>query len=64
MMVIYKFLFKRKCEKIQSKLKIDKLNIDILQNHAENYLKKVYDKQVELFRKKMFDLMMNDEPLV
>ena len=64
MMVIYKFLFKRKCEKIQSKLKVDKLNIASLQDHAENYLKKVYDEHVTLFRKKMFDLMMNDEPLV
>ena len=32
--------------------------------HAEGFLKKVYDEQIQMFRKKMYDLMMNDEPLV
>ena len=40
------------------------MNADKLKQHAEKFLKKVYDEQVEMFRRKMYDLMMNDEPLV
>ena len=32
--------------------------------HGDRFVKKVYDEHVAAFRKKMYDLMLNDEPLV
>ena len=32
--------------------------------HTHKFIKKIYNEEVEDFRRKMYELMMNDEPLV
>ena len=61
---VFKFLFKRKCEKAQSKLKVNDIDEVKLKVYADKYMKKIYEEVVSAYRKKMFDLMMNDQPLV
>ena len=64
MILIFKFLFRRKCEKAQTKIRVDEFDEASLKPHGERFVKKVYDEHVAAFRRKMYDLMMNDEPLV
>ena len=35
-----------------------------MKKHTHKFIKKIYNEEVEDFRRKMYDLMMNDEPLV
>ena len=57
---MFKFLFKRKCEKAQTKIRVDEFDEACLKVHGDRYMRKVYDEHVRAFRKKMYDLMMDD----
>ena len=60
LILVFKFLFRRKCQWAQSKIKTSKYDDTSLKKLCEEYLKDEYEDQVAAFRQKIHDLMMND----
>ena len=64
MILVYKFLFKKRCEKTSTRQKVDQFDDEKLLKHGDRYMRKVYDEHVATFRDRMFTLMLQEEPLV
>ena len=50
LILVFKFLFKRKCEKGQSKLRVNDIDAAQLKIYADKYMKKIYEEVVGEYR--------------
>ena len=64
MILVYKFLFKKRVEIAATKMKIGEVTDEQIKEHNERFMRKVYDDHVASFRRRMFTLMMQEEPLI
>ena len=64
MILVYKFLFKKRVEATATKARVAGFDEGLKQEHNDRFMRKVYDGHVASFRRRMFALMLQEEALL